>query len=169
MFFLIIQTMKKLRIFLVSFFMLGAGFYLYGQTAIPATGSNATGTGGAVSYTIGQLVYEITTAAGGSVIQGVQQPYEISVISSLEEVPEINLQVSVFPNPAEQYLILRIDEPEPTLFRYLLFDMSGKLLQYAGITDSETRILTAHLVPAIYLIKIMQGNREIKTFKIIKH
>lgn len=56
---------------------------LKAQEAIPASGGNATGSGGSVSYSVGQVEYSSNTGSGGSVAAGVQQPYEISVVTGL--------------------------------------------------------------------------------------
>jgi hypothetical protein len=45
----------------------------HAQHTQPASGSNASGSGGSVSYTIGQVFYTPMTAASGSTDQGIQQ------------------------------------------------------------------------------------------------
>lgn len=45
----------------------------YAQQVQPASGSNASGSGGSVSYTIGQVFYEPMTGPSGSTDQGIQQ------------------------------------------------------------------------------------------------
>ena len=55
---------------------------LFGQQAVVTAGAEATGTGGTVSYSVGQVVYQTHAGTNGSVAEGVQQPYEISVLSS---------------------------------------------------------------------------------------
>jgi hypothetical protein len=54
---------------------------IHAQEAIPAGGGNASGSGGSASYSVGQVVYTTNTGTNGSAAQGVQQPYEISVVS----------------------------------------------------------------------------------------
>ena len=44
------------------------------QEIIPASGGNAEGVGGSVSYSVGQVFYSIHAADVGSVAEGVQQP-----------------------------------------------------------------------------------------------
>ena len=51
---------------------------------------------------------------------------------------------------------------------FQLFDMNGKLLRMEKIEGTETEIDIYKLVPAIYFLKVMQGNKELKIFKIIK-
>jgi hypothetical protein len=45
----------------------------------PQAGGEATGSGGSVSYSVGQVVYTTNTGINGSVAQGVQQPYEFQM------------------------------------------------------------------------------------------
>ena len=52
---------------------------------------------------------------------------------------------------------------------YQLYDMQGKLLQSEKITGNQTSIIMSNLVPANYFVKVIQGNKEVKTFKIIKN
>jgi len=71
----------KLKIVLSVILMLHLGSTftcLQAQVAIPASGGNATGTGGTVSYSVGQVFYTINTGTTGFIVQGVQQPFEIS-------------------------------------------------------------------------------------------
>ena len=79
---------------------------LNAQETIPASGGEASGSGGSVSYTIGQLVYStITGTNDNSIAQGVQQPYEISIVSGIAEADEINLKILAYPNPVTDFLI----------------------------------------------------------------
>ena len=162
---------KKLK--LSAIILLGLGLTgLQAQESVNATGGDASGSGGSVSYSVGQVVYTTNIGANGSVAQGVQQPYEISVVTGLEEAKGINLSVSAYPNPTTDYLTLRIDASTTLSIQsmsYQLYDMNGKLLQSEKITGNQTSIVMSNLVPANYFVKVTQGNKEVKTFKIIKN
>jgi hypothetical protein len=110
-----------------------------------------------------------TSASNGSVAQGVQQPFEISVITGLEETKGINLTVSAYPNPTTDNLTLSLTDIYASKLSYQLYDMQGKLLQSEKITGNQTSIIMSNLVPANYFVKVIQGNKEVKTFKIIKN
>jgi hypothetical protein len=70
---------SKIMIRLMLLLLLGCNIQLLNaQTGIAAGGGNATGSGGSVSYSIGQVFYMMNTGTTGSVLQGVQQPWEIS-------------------------------------------------------------------------------------------
>ena len=47
--------------------------------------------------------------------------------------------------------------------------MQGKLLRNEKITSNLTSIAMSNLVAATYFVKVIQGNKEIKTFKIVKN
>lgn len=162
--------MRHKRLKLSAVLLLGLGLTgLQAQTSVNATGTNASGSGGSASYSVGQVVYTTNTGTSGSVAQGVQQPYEISVVTAIEEAKGINLSVSAYPNPTTDYLTLRIDEFEISNLSYQLYDMQGKLLQNEKITGNQTSIVMSNLVPATYFVKVIQNNKEVKTFKIIKN
>jgi opacity protein-like surface antigen len=165
------MLLKKLK--LTAVFLLFTGLTaLKAQEAIPASGGNATGNGGTVSFSVGQVVYTTNTGTNGSVAQGVQQPYEISVVTGLATANGIELQYSVYPNPTLDLLTLRMDvsiSPSLQSMSYQLFDMNGKPLEYRKITDVVTSIKMSGLPMATYYLKISENNTVVKTFIIIKN
>lgn len=139
------------------------------QQSVSATGGEATGSGGSVSYTVGQVAYTTYTESEGTISQGVQQPYEIFDIGSSADEYGISLELSVYPNPASNFLMLIVKDIRPGNLTYQLFDANGKLLENKEIVDAETTILMDELSPAIYLLKVSDHDKEVKTFKIIKN
>jgi len=159
------------KLFILSTFILYIS-PLSAQTSVNATGGNASGSGGSASYSVGQVAYQTHAGTSGSVAEGVQQPFEISVVTEIEEAKGINLTVSVYPNPTTDYLTLEVDASTTLSIQsmiYQLFDMNGKLLQSEKITGNQTSIVMSNLVPATYFVKVIQGNKEVKTFKIVKN
>lgn len=152
----------------ILFFLFAGLSVLKAQESIPAAGGTITGSGGSVSYTVGQVAYTTVTGTGGTVSQGVQQPYVISVISEVPEASEIRLDCSVFPNPASEYVMLKIDNLELNNLACQLFDGEGRLLQNITIEDKLTTIQMDKLLRTTYFLKIMKEGREIKVFKIVK-
>jgi len=159
---------KKLKFCTVLWLFIGLTG-LQAQNTISASGGNASGSGGSVSYTIGQVVYNTYTGTNGSAAQGVQQPYEISVVTGIEEAKDISLEIMVYPNPAQDYVILKIKNYEVENLRYQLYDINGSLLQDNKIVGNETNIVMSNYVSAIYFLKVTDNNKVVKTFKIIKH
>ncbi|MGA2408606.1 MAG: T9SS type A sorting domain-containing protein [Bacteroidales bacterium] len=160
--------MKKIVVSTALFFCIGM-FGLQAQSTISASGGNATGGGGTVSYTIGQIVYSKITGTNGTVTQGVQQPYEISVVTAIETAKDINLICSVYPNPTTDFLTLRVMNFDIENLSYWLYGVSGNLIETKKVTADETQISMAKMVSGTYFLKIATGNKEVKTFKIIKN
>ncbi|NCU37201.1 T9SS type A sorting domain-containing protein [Candidatus Falkowbacteria bacterium] len=118
---------------------------------------------------MGQVAYKTHIGENGTVSEGVQQPYEISVVIAIEETQGIRLSVSAYPNPINDYLTLSINNFDASKVSFQLFDMKGKLLQSVRITGNQTNISMRNFVPATYFIKVIQSQEEIKTFKIVKN
>ena len=164
--------MQSKMVKLSAILLLGIGLTgLQAQESINATGGNASGSGGSVIYSVGQVAYQIHTGTNGSVADGVQQPYEISGVTGFEEIKCINLSVLAYPNPATDFLQLKVDASTTLSIRemqYQLYDMQGKLLQNKKLTGTETQIDMSNYVPSTYFVKVISKNQSIIEFKIIK-
>ena len=163
--------MKHKRLKLSALLFLGLGLTgLQAQTSVNATGGNASGSGGSASYSVGQLAYTTNTGTNGSVSEGVQQPFEISVVTGIEEAKDIFLNVSAYPNPTTDYLELKVENLQLSELSYKLYDISGIVYQNKEIGNSITKIEMQNLPQGIYFIKVIDTkNKEFKTFKIIKN
>lgn len=139
------------------------------QISVNTTGGEATGSGGTVSYSVGQLFFSSHFGATGSVTQGVQQPYVIESVTGMDEANGIILSALAYPNPVVDYLILQINNFDLMGLRYLLYDMNGRLLQSQLIVADQTNISMGNLASGAYFLKVVQKNQEVKTFKIIKN
>lgn len=164
-----ILIMKKTSFAIITFCLFISGITLQAQNTIAATGGNSSGSGGTVSHTVGQVVYTTNTGASGTVTQGVQQPFEISIVSGLEDEKQINLICSAYPNPASDLLTLKVENYDTDNLSYKIYDDRGKLLESRKVESFETIISMANLIPSIYFLKVLDGNKEVKIFKIIKN
>ena len=142
---------------------------LQAQEAITASGGDAAGSGGSVSYSVGQVSYKTIKGNNGSVNQGVQQPYEISVISGVVQAENINIKCIAYPNPTSDQLTLSIENFKLENLTYKVYDMSGRLLLSKKITNNNTKINMSTLLHASYFVKVLKDNSVVKTFKIIKN
>jgi hypothetical protein len=141
----------------------------HAQQAVSTAGGQATGAGGTVSYTIGQLDYITVTGSAGLAMEGVQVPYEVLIPTGIERYTEISLGFLAYPNPVNDLLTLRIQRETLDNLSYRLLDADGKTLQMSSIENSETSISFQDRLPNTYFLLIFENNQEIKTFKIIKH
>jgi hypothetical protein len=162
--------MKSLELKFSVVLIVSIGYtQIYAQEGISTSGGNIRGSGGSVSYTVGQTFYTSSKGADGSIIQGVQQPYEIIVNSGASEIDGINLFMSTYPNPTNDFIQLFVENETFENFKYELYDIKGHLLENKILDTNETFISMRNLPIAVYFLKVKQGEQEVKTFKIIKN
>ena len=148
-------------------FLLGS-FKLQAQNNTVSGGGQASGTGGSVSYTVGQIAYAALTGTNGSLIQGVQQPYEISIVTSLEDLT-IDIKAQVYPNPTTDQLVLSVGTEAYNNLRYLLVDIQGKVIKTDRIINSNSTLDLSKLSNGTYFLRVLSNNKPIKTFQVIKN
>ena len=148
--------------------LFGLGLTAQAQQLTTATGGNHTGSGGSVAYSVGQIVYTTNTGVTGSVGQGVQNPFEISIVSGIEHA-DIQLEVLVYPNPTTSFLTLNTGNAKLSALSFQLFDIDGKLIETRKILSPAETIHMERLSRAMYFLKVLSNQKEVKTFKIIKN
>ena len=153
---------------LITFSFLILTTVLSAQETFSSSGYNSNGNSGLISYSVGQVAIDFSTGNNGSLIQGVQQPYEIFSILG-NEILYINLNLIVYPNPATDKLVLSIENFKGKKFYYQLFNMQGKSLLYDKCIDNKTHINLNEFPSNTYLLSIVENNTIIKTFRIIKN
>ena len=161
--------MKKTKL-IIMFSLISAITGVKAQQGFTAAGGGASGSGGNAAYSVGQIVYTTNTGAGGSVAQGVQQPYEISIVEV--EDHQISLNMQAYPNPTTDYLTLNVGASTSLSnesMSYEIYNISGKLIESRKIISSSETIGMANLPSATYFLKVTNNNKEVKTFKIMKN
>lgn len=146
--------------------MLAFAMKVNAQDAFMTSGGDAKGSGGSVSYSVGQIVDVYQKGTNGSVSQGVQQPYEISVVYG--EIDGIELKCTVYPNPTTKSVTLNIKDFNSVNLSYFLFDIRGRELDSNKISGNDTYIYMENLEEGIYFVKVLDKNKDLKTFKILK-
>jgi hypothetical protein len=157
---------------LLFFFILGTlflGIQVQAQQNTVAAGGDATGNGGSVAYSVGQVFYTTATSNSGSVAQGVQQAFLLSEVLTTKAAAGISLTCAVYPNPTTDYLLLKVVNYDISKLRYSLFDIAGKDLGNRQIQAAESRIEMRNYPSGTYLLNITEANQTIKTIKIVKN
>ena len=151
--------------------LVAVGFLFAGlakaQQSNNAGGGDATGSGGTVAYSIGQVVFTSNTSGAGSVAQGVQHAYEIYTVGIKNTA--LNISLIAFPNPVTINLTLQISDYNDDKLSYRLYDMFGKLLSKGQITSQQTQINMFSLAAASYSLTVLSDGQKVKTFQIIKN
>lgn len=142
---------------------------LYAQDGVHSAGAQIAGSGGSVAYSVGQIICTTITGTQASVAHGVQQPFEISVITDAEDYLHPELILSIHPNPFSETLVLQTDAAPGKKYMARLCDFNGRLLFEAEINQTETILHLSTLAPAIYFLHIYASDQSLKSFKIIKN
>lgn len=138
------------------------------QESSNSSGGDATGSGGSVAFSVGQINYTSIAGGAGSVDQGIQHAYEIFTISIKET--ELNISLIAFPNPTAEHLTLQIVDYNNEKLLYQLFDMQGNQLSNGRIVATQTQLSMNNLPNATYYVNITNQEKKIvQSFKIIKN
>jgi hypothetical protein len=158
--------MKKI---FILFCVLVTGIGAYAQSAVSASGGEASGNGGSLSFTIGQTFYSANVGTSGQISEGVQQAYEIYDVTEVQNPTALEISLSIFPNPTNDFLNLLIDGGEVSGLVCTVFDVTGKQLFVKRIVSNNTSINMQSLPPATYFFRVTKEKNEVKTFKIVKN
>lgn len=156
--------MKKIVLLIIFILVFVA---VKAQETVPVSGGQATGLGGTISYTIGQLVYTNPSTAAGSLNQGIQKSIEFITLSN-PELTALTLKALTYPNPTTDFIILALKDANLTGLSYTMYDLLGRLVNKGTVTTSETKIGMKSLPIGVYILRVQQNNKALKTFKIIK-
>jgi len=92
--------------------------------------------------------------------------------AAMNETIENKTSYSVYPNPTKDFVQLNVDNlsllSNNQSMSYQLFDMQGRLSKKGKVQEKLTTVALTNFVPSIYFMKIIQDNKEVKVFKIIK-
>ena len=149
------------------FTALAFSFLTYAQQNIMTSGSDASDADGSISYSIGQVDYISSSNSSNFISQGVQQPFEIVTLSG-NGIKDIQISAQVYPNPSINQLIISLQNYDYENLSYRLFDMRGREIVEGKIANSETIVNMQPYASAAYILKLVDNNKEIKTFKIVK-
>ena len=142
---------------------------LYAQQDVDAAGGDASGSGGTASFSIGQIIYTYVSGSSGSSNQGVQQPYEFFFPAGINETKDINLSMTVFPNPTQAIVNLKIENQSVEGVSFQLLDPVGRTIITQTINEALTVIPMDGLASGAYILEVSNSGKSIKTFTIIKY
>ena len=114
-------------------------------------------------------MYTAQSNSTTSLSKGVQQGFELFLITGIEEEDRFGLAAMVFPNPTSNYLTIEIKNYNPTMaLELFLFDAKGQQVHRQRVVDVQTQIAVEHLASALYMLKLVQGDKLVKAVKVIK-
>ncbi|MDL2308821.1 T9SS type A sorting domain-containing protein [Bacteroidales bacterium OttesenSCG-928-B11] len=79
---------------------------------------------------------------------------------------ELDATLSIFPNPASEYIIIKNENPFTVHAE--IYDLNGKLIITSNTIESEAQISLHDLAPGNYFVRILGENNTLGTKKIVK-
>lgn len=152
--------MKRLYVLICSLIC----SYSFTQQSVNSSGGDVVSSQGSVSFSVGQVSTNYIEN-GDALNEGVQQPYEIFHVLSVNKSDELSWEI--FPNPTEGIIYLTSKDIIDADIE--IFDESGRLIlneQLKGIQQSKID-LTSY-ARGVYTIKINK-NSSIQSIRIIKN
>ncbi len=154
--------MKEITLYLIlSFFLIQQ---INAQEVVSAGGDSFINSTLSVSWTIGEPVSETYSTSSQILTQGFHQS-KLSVIG-IYDISSDDMLISLFPNPTQDFVNLKVGDYENLTFQ--LFSFDGKLVQTNKLLSEKTEIKMNSLSSSTYFLKILKGNKLIKTYQIIK-
>jgi hypothetical protein len=147
--------------------MLLCALHVQGQQQVVSSAGNFhANASGSISWTLGELAVETLSTANNILTQGFQQSR--LTVTGMGDIAILDYEIVVFPNPASDHIIIRTDKEQHENLHYQLYDLSGKIILQNKILETETTIPVNHLKSAVYLLRIIEGNRQVRAFKVVK-
>ena len=139
---------------------------LQAQKNIISAGGNSTGTGGNVSFSIGQIDYLYNSNGSFSVSQGLQQVYNLTLTSVRNNFVEDDRNINIYPNPTRDGIYISFQKYNEA--SYVIYDLTGNLISNNIIENASTYISLNQLPAATYIILITQTKMQQKSYQIVK-
>lgn len=154
--------MRNLLIAVLLFFSCS----MYAQNIVSTNGGHFSSTNYQLSWTIGEPVIETGNSDNRMITQGMHQSKLI--VTSIKEIEGLQLTIIAYPNPAINYVQLEVESIKDEGLDYHLYGMDGSLLRKGRLTNNRVKITMQEYIPSTYLLNVVDNNRLLKTFKIIK-
>ena len=155
----------KLNALLAGLLLVPSGV-LYGQTATLTAGGEASGTGGAVSFSIGQVADMTAAGSGGMTSQGVQQPYDD--VSTVVEGPDPAFAVLAFPTITADLVSVDVPDGQADAWSLRVTDAQGRIVVQRAMHGARTELSLASLATGTYHLMVIADDTPAGTFTIVK-
>lgn len=155
---------RKTGVFILILLFSGAICFaqqLSGQVLLPAAGESMAGS---ISYSqsVGETAVEIISNSGFILTQGFQQPS-----MAIQPIEHTGIGVDVFPNPAIDFVKVRLFGDDPRKFMVEVINITGKI-SYSVILDFTTKyyheetISISGLSRGFYFVRVGSYDRVVR-------
>ena len=157
------------------------------RSVIGAAGNTSTVGTVVIRSTVGETFTNKLSTANYSVRQGFQQgTVTIARIAESESGEDVfveetsaqrtetlaaatNFTVDIYPNPATDYVNIRMNEMPLSKCMIMLSDVTGRIIEMMDVVSSETRLEFTNLAQGRYFLSVKSQDGKVnESFKIVK-
>ena len=166
---LVVHPWYRLYAFAV-FCLLLSSFQASGQSishfVIGNAGSYAEdATIGNIHWTVGEIAVE--QYENGLVLsQGFHQTYNDLLSTAIWELPQVELDLNVYPNPTSSWIYLKSDQIEP--LQVVVTNVMGQVVIPRTVFAMDAQLDFSKLPGGMYLLTVFMDGQLVKTYKIQK-
>jgi hypothetical protein len=119
-----------------------------------------------MTWTMGETA--VLTMSSGDLMftAGFLQP--VLIVSSIGPDDGVSFEIRAFPNPTDGCVEVELKKSLTRNIIFSLYDAGGRKLLHIHPENSKTRIDLGSYANGLYLLKVLQAEKEITTFEIIK-
>ena len=161
--------MRKIIHCLISLIILFLPNYLYSQEEVISTSGNSQESGGvSLDWTVGECMVATYSISTGALTQGLHQ--STYTITAIKTNPDLDLQLKIYPIPADRYLTIETNTGELESLKAVLYDLNGKKILQHDFKTQGNRIDLSTFPSGEYLLKLTdQKKNSTASYKIVKH
>ncbi|MDX6745916.1 MULTISPECIES: T9SS type A sorting domain-containing protein [unclassified Polaribacter] len=149
---------------LVLFF----AFNISAQNVLLSSYGESKNNTGQVSYSVGQIINNVTSSSGKSSIStSIQQPYEVFKVLNADNNSIVQL-IQPFPNPTKDILNIKVNNFTKGSLKYQLYNIKGAMVDSSTIDSSLSLISMKNKAIGFYFLKIINNQNLVQIFKIVK-
>ena len=157
----------KTKLFILCCASVLLKFNMKAQEVIATSGNYHENSSGSISWTIGELVSEAFENSENILTQGFHQT--MLTVTLIKEFKETDIQITVYPNPVKEKLIIDVKEAKFNSLQMTMIDINGRIELTKNIVSDKEIIDMQGFPEAIYILRIIAPNEKIlKSYKIVK-
>jgi len=150
---------KLLLLFCISYTLTATA-----QQAVSVQGGTYSTAAGQLDFSLGEVAISTISTTNYSLTQGVLQP----ALTTLNVDEFERLSIKIYPNPSTDFINIKLLNFDS--LAYTLYDIQGRRLKQATITNRFAAVNLQDLAHGVYLLKVENSqNDKQKTYRIIKN
>jgi len=134
---------------------------------VSSSGDSFSNSNYQLNWSIGELQTESFTSSELSLTQGFHQGN--FTITAVNQVEGLQFDITAYPNPASDFIILKVENFEIENLNFCITNMQGEKLQVEKMSSNNQQINFSNYKVGTYFITLNRNNQFIKSFQIIKY